>query len=112
MNTVSLESQVSSEADLDVGIVLGVDRVDEPDLMWHGRHDQSVRPRAVSEEPDAAKQGAIRDTRGREDDALARGEVFRPIDPLDVRNPHPLEPLAVRLLREDQLGLDLSVEAA
>src|SRR6185295_8708908 len=110
MNIVSLESQVSSEADLDVWIALGVDGVDEPDLMWHGRHDQSVRPSAVSEEADAAEQRAVRDSRRREDDALAGGEVFGAIDALDVRNPHALEPLAVRFLGEDELGLDLAVE--
>src|ERR1044071_9040 len=100
MRIVSLESQVFSEADLHVRIALGVDGVDEPDLMWHARHDESVRSSAVSEEAHAPEQRAVRHSRRREDDALAGGEVFRAIDALDVRNPHALEPLAVRLLGE------------
>jgi hypothetical protein len=45
--------RLSLETDLDVGIVLGVDGVNEPDLVGHGGHDQAVSADALAEETDA-----------------------------------------------------------
>src|SRR6476620_10872750 len=110
MRRTSLERRRLSEPDLDVLIVLGVDRVDETDLMWHGRHHESMGSRPVAEETDTPEEGSVRHSRRREDDALAGGEVFGVVDALDVGDAHALEPLAIGFLGQDELGLDLAVE--
>src|SRR5947207_13956500 len=56
-----------SETDLHVRIVLGVDRVDEPDLVRHRGHDERVRPRALAEEPYPTQQRAVGDASRRGD---------------------------------------------
>jgi hypothetical protein len=45
-----------SESNLDIGVVLGMDGVDEADLMRERRHQKGLGPDAVAEEPHATEE--------------------------------------------------------
>src|SRR5678816_2101915 len=78
----------SLELDLDVGVRLHVDAVDEPDPVRVVLHDHRAGARAIAEEPDTAHQRAVGDTGRREDDVVARRQILRAVDLLEVADPH------------------------
>src|SRR4051812_33003932 len=74
-----------SEANFQVRVALGVDGIDEADLVWHRRHHEGVGPRAIAEEAYSPEERPVCDARRREDDALAGREVLRPVHAFDIR---------------------------
>ncbi len=75
-------------------------------------HHQRRRADAVAEEADALHQRALGDAGGREDDVLARREILRPVDPLEVGDAHRAAALLVLRRVDDEPREDLAAEAA
>src|SRR6185436_12147216 len=101
----------ASEADLDVLLRRDVNTVDEPDAVRVVLHDDRARANAVAEETDALHEGALGDARGREDDVVARREILRLVDLLQILDAHRAAPLFVLGLADDQPRENLAVEA-
>src|SRR5258706_11922610 len=74
----------TSEMYLDVRRLSDVDAVDEPDAVRVVLHDHRAGADAVSEEPHALHQRAVRHPGGGKDDVLPRRQIRRPVDLLDI----------------------------
>src|SRR5262245_32287232 len=79
--TTRSESNIS---DVAVLACLHVDAVDEANTMRVRLHHQRRRANAVAEEADTLHDRAIGHAGRGEDDVLARGQILRAVDPLDV----------------------------
>src|SRR4051794_9563036 len=69
-------------------LLLDVNGVDEADARRIALHHDRAGPGAVAEEAHAAHQAAVGHAGGGEDDAVARRQILRSIDPLRVGDPH------------------------
>src|SRR5207249_1201659 len=101
------------QAYFEVGPVVDVDRVHEPDaLRLLEAHHDAVRAGPVPEEVDPAEQLAARDAgRGEEEPLPGREGLGRP-DPVEVGDAHLGRPPAVALRVLDEAALHLAAEAA
>src|SRR5205807_3098894 len=78
----------SSESDLHVRLFLQMDAFDEAHLAGVFRHDDRRGAGAFAEEAHASHQRAFGHARSREDQLLARSEIFRGVDLVLVADSH------------------------
>src|SRR5258706_14013695 len=97
--------------DLNVVRPRDVDAVDEPDAVRIVLHDHGACANAVTEESDAFHQRPIRDAGCGEDDALARRQILRAVDFLEIGDPHRAAALLVLRLADNETREDLAVQA-
>src|SRR2546421_3327308 len=102
----------ASETNLHVLRRRHVNAVDEADAVRVVLHDDGARADSVAEEPDTLHQRPFRDAGGGEDDVVARREIPRLVDLLEIGDAHGAAALLMLRLADDQAREDLAVEAA
>src|SRR5436190_5038772 len=102
----------ASEVDLDILCGGDVNAVDKPDLVRIVLHDDRSGAGPVAKETDAAHQRAVGDAGGGKDDALAGREIARPVNLLEVGNPHRPAALFVLRFAYDEPRQDFAIQAA
>src|SRR2546421_9124489 len=98
----------ASEANLHVLRRSHVNAVDEADAVRVVLHDHGARADAVAEEPDAFHQRPLGDARRGEDDVVARREIPRLVDLLEIGDAHGAAPLLMLGLADDETREDLA----
>src|SRR5579862_3318513 len=91
-----------SESHFHVRLVLQMHGVSEPHAGWHCGHDDGLRAGAVAEETHALQQVTVSNAARRENNILARCQLLRGVDLIDVADTHGLHPRFLLVIFHDE----------